>query len=91
MSVGDRWHLVHPPAEARRCSHRKYPSAEHELGLRWQVRGTDGDGRPVKRNFEYQSDADAFDAELKAKAEHACPGKKVPEKNTDGFPGEGPG
>ena len=66
MSVGDRWHLVHPPAEARRCSHRKYPSAEHELGLRWQVRGTDGDGRPVKRNFEYQSDADAFDAELKA-------------------------
>ena len=66
MSTGDRWHLVHPPADARKCSHRKYPSAEHEQGLRWQVRGADPDGRHVKRNFEYQAEAEAFDAELKA-------------------------
>lgn len=67
MSVADRWHLVHPPAGARKCSaHRRVPSAEHEVGLRWQVRGADADARPVKRNFEYEDDAKAFDAELKA-------------------------
>jgi integrase len=66
VSVNDRWHLVHPPAGARKCSHRKYPSAEHEQGLRWQVRGFDADERPVKRNFEYEDQAKDFDAELKA-------------------------
>ena len=68
MSVSDRWHLARPPADAKTCGkHRgKVASAEHEIGLRWQVRGTDGDGMPVKRNFEYEGDAKDFDAELKA-------------------------
>lgn len=67
MSVNDRWHLVHPPAGAKRCSaHRRVPSAEHEIGLRWQVRGINGDGKPVKRNFSYEDEAKDFDAELKA-------------------------
>ncbi len=67
MSVADRWHLSHPPAGAKKCSaHRRVPSAEHEVGMRWQVRGTDTDHRPVKRNFEYEDDAKDFDAELKA-------------------------
>jgi integrase len=67
VSVSDRWHLSRPPAGARRCpQHRKAPSAGHGAGLRWQVRGTDGDGRPVKRNFGYEEHAKAFDAELKA-------------------------
>ena len=67
VSVADRWHLVHPEPGARKCSkHRKVPSAEHEIGLRWQVRGTDGDRKPVKRNFESEEEAKDFDAELKA-------------------------
>lgn len=67
MSVADRWHLSRPPAGAKKCSaHRRVPSAEHEVGLRWQVRGVDADARPVKRNFEYEEDAKAYDAELKA-------------------------
>lgn len=67
MSVRDRWHLARPPAGARKCGkHKKVPSAEHEQGLQWQVVGTDDRGHPVKRNFQYQTDADAYDAELKA-------------------------
>ena len=68
MSVTDRWHLARPPAGARTCGkHRgKVPSAEHEAGLRWQVRGLDDRGLTVKRNFEYEDDAKAYDAELKA-------------------------
>jgi len=67
VSVADRWHLARPPAGAKKCpAHRKAPSAEHGQGLRWQVRGLDGDLRPVKRNFGYEEDAKDFDAELKA-------------------------
>lgn len=67
MSVNDRWHLVHPEPGSKKCSaHRKVPSAEHEIGLRWQVRGLNADLRTVKRNFEYEDDAKDFDAELKA-------------------------
>lgn len=67
MSVADRWHLSRPPAGAKKCSaHRKVPSAEHGIGLRWQVRGTDDRGLPVKRNFEYEDDAKNHDAGLKA-------------------------
>jgi integrase len=68
VSVSDRWHLSRPPAGAKTCGkHRgKVASAEHEIGLRWQVRGIDDRRMPVKRNFEYEDDAKAYDAELKA-------------------------
>jgi integrase len=68
MSVADRWHLARPPAGAKTCGKHKgkVPSAEHGTGLRWQVRGIDDRGMPVKRNFEYEDDAKAFDAELKS-------------------------
>lgn len=66
MSVADRWHLVHPEPGTRKCSaHRKVPSAEHEIGMRWQVRGRDADEKQIKRNFESLAEAEAFDAELK--------------------------
>jgi len=68
VSVTDRWHLSHPPKDAKRCSrHRRVPSAEHEIGLRWQVRGhLDAEGKPVpKENFEFEQDAKDRDAELK--------------------------
>jgi integrase len=35
------------------------------VGRRWQVRGTDDRGHPVKRNFEFEGEAKEFDAELK--------------------------
>lgn len=69
MTVYDRWHLVHPPEGAKRCSaHRKVPSANHGQGLRWQVRGgIDLDGKPLpKENFEFEDDAKNRDAERKA-------------------------
>jgi integrase len=68
VSVYDRWHLSRPPAGAKTCGkHRgKVPSAHHEVGLRWQVRGIDDRGMPVKRNFEYEDDAKHYDAELKS-------------------------
>jgi integrase len=68
VSVADRWHLARPPAGAKTCGKHKgkVASAGHERGLRWQVRGIDDSGLPVKRNFEYKEDADAYDADLKA-------------------------
>lgn len=67
MSVRDRWHLSRPPAGAKRCGkHKKVPSAEHGIGLQWQVVGVDDQRQPVKRNFEFEADAKQFDAELKA-------------------------
>jgi integrase len=68
VSVADRWHLARPPAGAKTCGKHKgkVASAEHDTGLRWQVRGLDDCGLPVKRNFEYKEDAEAYDAELKA-------------------------
>jgi integrase len=66
MAVYDRWHLSHPPEDAKRCSaHRRVPSAEHGIGLRWQVRGTDQDGKPFKQNFEFEDDAKDKDGELR--------------------------
>lgn len=68
MSVYDRWHLSHPPKDAKRCSqHRKVPSAAHGTGLRWQVRGNDADGGPLpKESFEFEQDAKDRDAELRS-------------------------
>ena len=67
MSVYDRWHLSRAPEGATRCpKHRKYPSREHGVGLQWQVRGTDGEGKPVRRNFATKAEADEFHAKLRA-------------------------
>ena len=69
MTTYDRWHLSRQPDDpaARKCpKHRKYPSAEHGIGLQWQVRGTDGEGKRIRRNFDAKADAEAFDADLKA-------------------------
>lgn len=67
MSVYDRWHLSNPPPGAKRCGkHRLVPSAEHEQGLRWQVRGQDDHGKPVKFNVDSRDEAITRDAELKA-------------------------
>lgn len=66
MSVHDRWHLARPPKGAARCGkHRLAPSAEHGTGKRWQVTGTDDQGRSYKRNYETQEEAKQADAELK--------------------------
>jgi integrase len=67
VSVYDRWHLKHPPEGAKKCGrHRKVPSAEHETGLQWQVRGSDADGRPLpKESFAIEQDARDRDAELR--------------------------
>jgi hypothetical protein len=67
MAIYDRWHLSRPAPGAKTCGkHRgKVPSAQHEIGLRWQVRGLDDRNMPVKRNFEQQADAEAYNAELK--------------------------
>ena len=68
MSVYDRWHLARHGLAAKTCGkHRgKVASAQHEVGLRWQVRGTDDTGRPFKQNFEFEEDAKDKDAELRA-------------------------
>ena len=66
MAVYDRWHLKHPPEGAKQCSaHRRVPSSEHGIGLRWQVRGADQDGKPFKQNFEFEADARDKDGELR--------------------------
>jgi integrase len=68
MAVYDRWHLSKAPKDpnARKCSqHRKYPSSEHGKGLQYQVRGEDQDGQPFRQSFEYVTDADDKDAELR--------------------------
>ena len=67
MSVRDRWHLARPEPGAKRCgSHRKVPSSEHEQGLQWQVEGLDDHHKTIRRNFDIEADAIAFDAELKS-------------------------
>lgn len=66
MSVHDRWHRRFPPPGAAKCgAHRLVPSREHGTGKRWQVIGTDDQGKPFKRNFETQEEAKQADAELK--------------------------
>jgi hypothetical protein len=64
-SIGDRWHLARPPAGAKTCGKHKgkVPSAEHGIGLRWQVRWKDGD-RPRKANFETWIEAEWHAAHL---------------------------
>lgn len=76
VAIYDRWHRVHPQKGASpcRCSRGKnklYPSADHEKGMRWQVRWTDDEGEGQRRNFaEKEGDnpelhAEAFAAKTK--------------------------
>lgn len=77
MAVYDRWHLTHPdPARDKPCKcgrgrNRLYPSIEHGVGKRWQVRWADGEGKSPRRNFteRYGDDpetcAEAFDAKVR--------------------------
>ena len=71
MPVHDRWHLRRSPAPgARKCTHRLYPSKEHGVGKRWQVRVLDEDGKPLpKENFVFEVDAKNRDTELKAQVQ----------------------
>jgi integrase len=67
VKVYDRWHLAHPPAGAKKCSdHRKVPSAQHGIGLRYQVRGKDEDGAPIpKQSFMFEKDAKDYAAKAR--------------------------
>lgn len=69
MTVYDRWHLSHPPADAApcRCSRGRaklYPNPDtHEKGKRWQVRWDvidpdTGKRRQPRRNFAKKDGAD---------------------------------
>lgn len=56
MTIYDRWHLSHPPEEAKPCrcgrgKNKLYPTATHGSGKRWQVRCRDDTGGQPKRNF----------------------------------------
>jgi integrase len=81
MAVYDRWHLsrVKPGAKPCQCSRGKnklYPSAEHGIGDRWQVRWRDENdkqcklNRPERGGKRDQTDpdvyAEALDAQITA-------------------------
>jgi integrase len=68
VTVNDLWHKKHPEPGEKRCgSHRLVPSAAHGKGKRYQVRVIDKDGRELPReSFEYESEADDRDVELRA-------------------------
>ncbi|MFF7854108.1 tyrosine-type recombinase/integrase [Streptomyces sp. NPDC007904] len=70
--VYDRWHLSRPPAGAEPCEEHStktkpaYPSADHGVGKRWQVRYRDPAGEQKKENFAKRTAADARAAEVKS-------------------------
>lgn len=73
MSVNDRWHKTYPrPGDVPCREHSRgrtklYPTREHMLGDRWQVRWYDPDGKQRSRNFplkegkDPERHAEAFD------------------------------
>ena len=78
MTVYDRWHKRHPRdgdtpcAEHSRGSTKLYPTAEHLMGDRWQVRWRDETGIQHSRKFPKrkgtnpETSAEAFDAQRTA-------------------------
>ncbi|MEU6454273.1 site-specific integrase [Streptomyces sp. NPDC047065] len=70
--VYDRWHLSRPPADAEPCEAHStktatlYPSTEHGVGKRWQVRYRDLSGKQCKENFAKRTAADSRAAKVKA-------------------------
>lgn len=78
MSVYDRWHKRRPqPGDIPCKEHSRgittllYPSTQHGIGDRWQVRWRDENGKQCKRNFARRDGvnpdyhAAAFDAKIK--------------------------
>jgi integrase len=78
MSIYDRWHTRKPRLDengepVERCKeHKQYPSTDHALGDRWQVRWRDENKRQCKQNFpkkggnDPETCAEAFDAKITA-------------------------
>jgi hypothetical protein len=78
MSIYDRWHKSRPVPGDEPCREHSrgktklYPSADHGIGDRWQVRWRDEAGNQRKRNFakrdgtDPEKHANAFDAKVKA-------------------------
>ncbi|MFF8876648.1 tyrosine-type recombinase/integrase [Streptomyces flaveolus] len=70
--VYDRWHLSRPPVDAEPCEAHStktatlYPSTEHGVGKRWQVRYRDLSGKQCKENFAKRTAADSRAAKVKA-------------------------
>ncbi|ATL27602.1 tyrosine-type recombinase/integrase [Streptomyces formicae] len=69
--VYDRWHLSRPSADGKPCEAHStktatvYPSAEHGVGKRWQVRYRDLSGKQCKENFEKRTAAESRAAKVK--------------------------
>lgn len=61
MPVVDRWHKNEKQPDG---STKRVPSAEYGVGMRWQVRYIDDEGKPTKKNFEKEAQAKTFDAEV---------------------------
>src|SRR5205807_3675851 len=61
MPVDDRWYL-----SKRGPGGERVASARHGRGKRWRVRYVDDAGRPRERLFERKSDADGYDATVRA-------------------------
>lgn len=78
MSVTDRWHKTYPKPGDEPCREHSrgrtklYPTSEHMLGDRWQVRWYDLDGKQRSRNFalkegkDPERHADAFNNKVGA-------------------------
>lgn len=71
VRIIDRWHKRLPKDDEPVCKeHRKagvrlVPSAEHGKGARYQVRWTDTDGEPQKKNFDTLGPAEIWEAKIK--------------------------
>ncbi|MEV8312560.1 site-specific integrase [Streptomyces sp. NPDC059900] len=69
--VYDRWHLSRPPADAEPCEAHStktatvYPSRDHGVGKRWQVRYRDLSGKQCKENFEKRTAAESRAAKVR--------------------------
>lgn len=61
MAVDDLWHLTKPGPDGERVK-----SGRYGRGRRWRVRYTDDAGQPKQKLFERKSDADRWDANVRA-------------------------
>ncbi|MEV4275862.1 tyrosine-type recombinase/integrase [Actinoplanes xinjiangensis] len=61
MPVDDLWYLVN-----RGLGGARLPSRRHGRGKRWRVRWIDGNGAKRERMFERKTDAERFDANVRA-------------------------
>src|SRR5215208_5580195 len=61
MAVDDVWYL-----KARGSDGARLPSRAHGRGKRWRVRWVDDQGQTRSRFFERRTDAERFDANVRA-------------------------